>query len=451
MTDQPSSLGDLDEIFARRRIAIQRDSRGRVVLARPDSVLVALGDDGDRRSHLGAWLQKHDPQQADHIARSNAPDPLGFVTVRFPPGEPARPDGAARWSLERAHEYRVTLADEGHDVELNHVFLGAPIAANPLGASATRIGETVFTGATIRNADGRPLMRTTAEPTVAPRFLREPLSIAGRRRPKVLVLDSGLRTLDSAGVTAEHPVLRACRVHAPWSNRAALREVDDEDEPDVDGTGTLDVQAGHGTFVSGIVRQICPDVEIHTAGGLTSFGEGSVSGVLHAVRRIRRLSGPFDVVVMSFGAFFVDDDPGLFGRELMRLVGDSVVVAAAGNEQTNRPQFPAALPGVVAVGGLGPSGKAWFTNYGSWVDACAPAVDVVSTFFDRFTEMIDGNPHRHYDGWARWSGTSFAAPKVAALIAQEMYLHGGTARQAWLRLTARGHLRHPDLGIVFNV
>jgi len=246
-------------------------------------------------------------------------------------------------------------------------------------------------------------------------------------------------------------VLRDCRVHAPWSNRAALREVDDEDEPDVDGTGTLDVQAGHGTFVTGIVRQICPDVEIHTAGGLTSFGEGSVSGVLHAVRRIRRLSGPFDVVVMSFGAFFVDDDPGLFGRELMRLLGDSVVVAAAGNEQTTRPQFPAALPGVVAVGGLGPSGKAWFTNYGSSVDACAPAVDVVSTFFADFTESIDDETLRHYDGWARWSGTSFAAPKVAAVIAQEMYLHGGDGADAWKRLSSHKHLRCGGLGAVFNV
>ena len=56
----------------------------------------------------------------------------------------------------------------------------------------------------------------------------------------------------------------------------------------------------------------------------------------------------------------------------------------------------------------------------------APAVDVVSTFFTHFDEDIDGFI-RSYRGWARWSGTSSAAPKVAAAIAQDMYLHGGSA------------------------
>lgn len=420
MSDQPAPLGDLDHIFRRRRIAVDRDSRGRMVLVRPDSVLVDIGVDRERRADLVSVVHRFDPQQAQRISEPDRVDPLGFETVRFTPSDRNQPERKGPWSLDAAHEHCVALADHGHDVQLNHVFLGAPIVANPLGAPATWAGETVFTGETVSNAHGQRLMRTTAEPAIAPPFLRRPLRIEGRRRPKVLVLDSGLRTLDSAGVTAEHPALRACRVHAPWSNRAAIKEVDDEDEPDVDATGTIDVQAGHGTFISGIVRQICPDAEIHIAGGLTSFGEGSVSGVLHAIRRVGRLSGPFDIVVMSFGAFFTDDNPGLFGRELTRLLGDSVGVAAAGNEQTSRPQFPAALPGVIGVGGLAASGRAWFTNFGSWVDACAPAVGVVSTFFEQFTETIDGQALRRYDGWARWSGTSFAAPKVAALIAQDM-------------------------------
>ena len=106
---------------------------------------------------------------------------------------------------------------------------------------------------------------------------------------------------------------------------------------------------------------------------------------------------------------------------------------------------------MVGVGGLAANGRAWFSNFGSWVDACAPAVDVVSTFFNDFSEQLDGESLRHYDGWARWSGTSFAAPKVAALIAQERYLNGGTPREAWQRLTSHQRLRHPDLGTVFNV
>ena len=61
-----------------------------------------------------------------------------------------------------------------------------------------------------------------------------------------------------------------------------------------------------------------------------------------------------------------------------------------------RPYYPAAIPGVIAVGGLAADGKAWFTNFGDWVDACAPAVDIVSTFFCDFTELIDGEAHRVY-------------------------------------------------------
>ena len=64
---------------------------------------------------------------------------------------------------------------------------------------------------------------------------------------------------------------------------------------------------------------------------------------------------------------------------------------------------------------------------------------------------------RVYKGWARWSGTSFSAPKVAATLAQEMYLNLNdagtdliTAQEAWRRLTTHNHLRMPDLGVVFN-
>ena len=59
-----------------------------------------------------------------------------------------------------------------------------------------------------------------------------------------------------------------------------------------------------------------------------------------------------------------------------------------------------------------------------------------------------------FKGWARWTGTSFAAPKVAAAIAREAYasnIPGDTANAAWQRLSHWGKYRHPDLGIVFNV
>ena len=128
----------------------------------------------------------------------------------------------------------------------------------------------------------------------------------------------------------------------------------------------------------------------------------------------------------------------------------SVVVAAAGNSASPRPCYPAALRTSSASGRSTAPGRAWFSNYGGWVDACAPGVDVVSTFFSGVTDKVN-DLTREFEGWATWSGTSFSAPKVAAAIAQEMYLSGGTSHSAWHRLSDWKKFRYPDLGIVFNI
>src|SRR5262249_21482117 len=47
--------------------------------------------------------------------------------------------------------------------------------------------------------------------------------------------------------------------------------------------------------------------------------------------------------------------------------------------------------------------KASFSNFGAHVDVCAPGVRLISTF-----------PGRQQGEYARWSGTSFAAPLAAA-------------------------------------
>ena len=130
----------------------------------------------------------------------------------------------------------------------------------------------------------------------------------------------------------------------------------------------------------------------------------------------------------------------------------TVVVAAAGNDSTCRVTWPAALPGVIAVGALGPSGPAPFTNYGSWV-TCAPGVDVISNFFDDVDKHDDKNPATSdFHGWAKWSGTSFAAPIVAAAIAcggvAVRHLVQGRGRPGRARQAA---VPYADLGTVVNM
>lgn len=78
-----------------------------------------------------------------------------------------------------------------------------------------------------------------------------------------------------------------------------------------------------------------------------------------------------------------------------------MVVAAAGNGNTDRPAYPAAYLNVIAVAATDRHDRrASFSNRGNWVDVAAPGVDIIST-------VPGGYDHR--------SGTSMAAPHVSVL------------------------------------
>ena len=79
-----------------------------------------------------------------------------------------------------------------------------------------------------------------------------------------------------------------------------------------------------------------------------------------------------------------------------------VVVAAAGNDDTDRPSYPAAYEHVISVSATDQQNKkARFSNFGPTVDVAAPGVEIWSTV-----------PGGRYDVKA---GTSMASPHVAAL------------------------------------
>ena len=264
----------------------------------------------------------------------------------------------------------------------------------------------------------------------APAFLAPRLGLPGRRRPNVLVLDTGLRTFDAR---AEHPALDNCVVHDPWFDLRKVGRWDDEDEPDDDRCGRLDHQAGHGTFISGIIRQLCPDALVHHRGVLTSYGDGDDASVIAAIERgraaARRGHRHRGDVVRHVRE---NDRPPPMAEAIRGLLRHSVVVASAGNDATARPYYPAALPGVIGVGGLDQGGRAAFSNFGPWVDACRTGRRCREHVLHRLRRRpAPARCRNAYRGWATWSGTSFSGPKVAAVIAQEMYLQDITAAEAW--------------------
>src|SRR6185295_16700056 len=68
---------------------------------------------------------------------------------------------------------------------------------------------------------------------------------------------------------------------------------------------------------------------------------------------------------------------------------DALVVAAAGNDHTEEPHYPASYEDVISVAATGTAdGKASFSNWGGMVDVCAPGVNILSTYFnDTYTSL----------------------------------------------------------------
>ena len=128
------------------------------------------------------------------------------------------------------------------------------------------------------------------------------------------------------------------------------------------------------------------------------------------------------VVNMSWGS----ETDGDFMRAAMQVAAGRglVLVAAAGNEPTGKPVYPAAYPQVLAVGGVEPDGSPLpISNRGDFVDLSAPATAVLPS-------ASDGSP-------AAFAGTSIASAVVANALAQYCARHpGASAASAWSALKA---------------
>ena len=204
-----------------------------------------------------------------------------------------------------------------------------------------------------------------------------------------------------------------------------------------------DRQAGHGTFVAGVLLRHAPGVTIRHHRSLSSLGLTDDITVAAALRQLRQQAvahgSAIDVIVVTAGCQTADDRcPPVLRQEIGRWTG-TVVVASAGNNGTSRPCWPAALPSVIAVAANDADGTiAAFSNRGDWVDAAAPGVDVVSSYVRLMPGeegVAPGTTTRVY-GTARWSGTSFAAPRIAAEVAR--LRHAGVPAD-----TARAMVRRP--------
>lgn len=224
--------------------------------------------------------------------------------------------------------------------------------------------------------------------------------------------------------------------------------------PSPDVEDELIGQCGHGTHVAGIIAAkhggdlrvlgVCPSCKIMSlrvadrclmpatkvSGECVrpkdplKEGEYEVDAGISDTSQIRALSYLFElrrkdrrdellvnIVNMSLGKYFRSRSMSYLIKNLFKR--NVIIVAAAGNENTDTPSYPAAYAGVVSVCATGSRGdrgeysKASFSNFGDWVDICAPGSEITSTMPG--TEFSEG-------ALTFKSGTSQATPVVAGAL-----------------------------------
>jgi len=199
---------------------------------------------------------------------------------------------------------------------------------------------------------------------------------------------------------------------------------------------------GHGTHVAGIIAAVINN-SVGIAGlaqvgfmaekVLNDFGSGYydwvANGIVHAADQ------GANIISMSLGG---SGDSDLV-HDAVRYAYDMgvLVIAAAGNSNSNMKFYPAAYDEVVAVAATDQyDHKADFSNWGDWIELAAPGVQIYSTMPTYHVTLNDYGYLMDYD---YLSGTSMACPHVSGVAALAWSMFPSKSRDwvsLWLLYTA---------------
>lgn len=171
------------------------------------------------------------------------------------------------------------------------------------------------------------------------------------------------------------------------------------------GTAMASLIAGHGHGAGGQdgVKGLAPDAKILPVTVLETDGESGVTegNLWHEGLRYAVDNGA-TVVNMSFADFSLNKEEE--AAIAYAAEKDVLMIAGSGNDRSENEYFPAAAPGVVAVGAISNNGEIWKdSNYGPHLMLSAPGVNIRSA-----------GPDGQY---RQASGTSDATAYVSAAAA----------------------------------
>ena len=279
-----------------------------------------------------------------------------------------------------------------------------------------------------------PVYVTSLPGTVAAVPVSDPLNIQQYSLDRMRVRDawalgtggSSIVAVLDTGIQFDHPDLQGIVAY----NAGEMGSGKESNGRDDDGNGKIDDWRGwnfvadtndptednvHGTWVSGIIgathdngigvagiswrNKVLP-VKIMDANGSGDTAD-LAAGIDYAVKRGAK------VINMSIAGFpFTQLVQDAIDRAW---ASGAVLVAAAGNYRSSSPTFPADFAHVVGVTATQADDELTnWSNYGSWVELAAPGAAVTTTNCNRC------------NGWGDYtaiSGTSFAAPNVAGVMA----------------------------------
>lgn len=231
----------------------------------------------------------------------------------------------------------------------------------------------------------------------------------------------------------------------------------------------------HGLFVAGIIHTIAPEADLHLVQVLNDWGVGTMETITLGLKRVLAdwdqrkpliINMSFALAVVRNGhprpalsSARVLEDPAFIERagwsvewycELFQAHG-ALLVAAAGNDAQpgqDRPDArqPAAFDSVIGVAALRANGQlAPYSNvadtpphigvatFGGDVEPGSVAAGrvahsdddygVLGIYLGPYPDNGAGDtpvdlPENMHNGWARWSGTSFAAPVLTGVLAR---------------------------------
>ncbi len=207
-----------------------------------------------------------------------------------------------------------------------------------------------------------------------------------------------------------------------------------------DMTGAGDTPpVGHGDMVASLLagatgeQGIVPGAPIMSIRVLDSNNQGDVFGVSDGI--YTAVDGGAKVLSLSLGS---TQSSSILQAAIDYAISQGVtVVASAGNDGNGAIDYPAAYPGVVAVGSIDATGqRATFSDYGAQMGLMAPGVGLN-------TITTGGN--------MTFSGTSASAPLVAGAIASLLSSNPGmTGQQAVDLLTQYADFAGPVTGNATN-